>query len=85
MADDVLTINGSAGVGYGSAVCLCAGGSVINRCTIECIPNKRIIVECRHFVSEGVIFPEPEVLVIDGTEQRPFGILLVPWSECGGE
>ena len=84
--DGVLSSNGSAGGGYGGgSICLCADGAVINRGEIECGPNGRIIVRCRQFVNEGVIAPEPEVLITDGTEQREIEMVMMPWTRSGGK
>ena len=62
----------------------CVYGAVINCGHIECRPNGRIVVQCQQYVNEGVLSPEPEVLLTDGTEQREIGMVLLPWSVTGG-
>ena len=84
--DGILSSNGTANSGFGGgSICLCADGAVVNRGRIESIPRGRIIVRCRRFVNEGLISPEPEVLITDGTEQREFKIVKMPWSPSAGK
>ena len=79
----LLSSYGAEGGGYdGGTIYLCAADAVINRGEIKCIPNGRIIVECRQFVNEGVIIPGPEILITDGTVQREIEMVRMPW-ECG--
>ena len=82
----LLSSNGSASGGYGGgSICLCADGFIINRGKIECKPNGRIVIRCYQFVNEGQIFPEPEVIITDGKEQREIEMVLMPWSRSAGK
>ena len=80
----VLSSNGSAGGRYGGGtICLCADGAVRNHGQIECAPNGRILIQCRQFVNDGLIEPEPDILIIpDGAKQREVDIAMMPWSGC---
>ena len=84
--DGVLSSNGSVEADCsGGSIYICADSVVTNRGQITCKQNGRIIVQCRQFVNEGAISPEPEVFISDGTEQRVMEMVLMPWSRCGGK
>ena len=75
--DGLLSSNGVADGRYsGGTIYLCAKGGVVNLGQIECTPYGRVIVQCRGFVNEGVISPEPDVQIcsdVDIHQLPPFG------------
>lgn len=82
----VLSCNGSAGGEHGGgSIHLCADGFIMNHGKIECKPHGQIMVRCRQFVNEGVVSPEPQVIIIDETERKEIVMVMMPWSRSGGK